>query len=257
MCTLVLAWRVFADAPVAVAANRDEATDRPAEPPSRRGGGADPAFVAPRDAEAGGTWTGYNEHGLYVGLTNRWVGEGADLTGGRSRGLLVEDALRERSAEAAARLVEGAVARHEYEGFAAVLADDRAAFLIEWDGRLRVRGLDPGVHVIVNVGAALGGGGAARDRFAVPPGRRAAGERQADGARRLRAALAPEPGETSAAWLDRAADALADHEYGVCVHGDGFGTRSSSLIALGDEPVYRFADGPPCRTSYARVDEQV
>lgn len=257
MCTLVLAWQVFEESPVAVAANRDEAVDRPSEPPSRRGGGGDPAFVAPRDLEAGGTWTGYNEHGLYVGLTNRWTGEGGEGPGERSRGLLVDDALREADVEAAARLVEDAVERHEYDAFAAVLADDRAAFLAEWDGRLRLVGLEPGVHVVVNVGAALGGGGAVRDRFAVPDDRRETGERQAESARRLRAALAPEPGETATAWLDRAADALADHEYGVCVHGDGYGTRSSSLIALGETRAYRFADGPPCRTAHERVDEQV
>ncbi|MFB6305046.1 MAG: NRDE family protein, partial [Haloferacaceae archaeon] len=151
MCTLALAWQVFAETPVAVAANRDEATDRPSEPPSRRGGDDGAAFVAPRDREAGGTWTGYNEHGLYVGLTNRWVG---GLAGERSRGLLVDDALRRESAEAAARLVESAVERDEYEGFEAVLADERAAFLLEWDGRLTVTRLDPGVHVVVNVGAA-------------------------------------------------------------------------------------------------------
>ncbi|MFB6080985.1 MAG: NRDE family protein [Haloferacaceae archaeon] len=254
MCTLVLAWRVFDDAPVVVAANRDEATGRSSEPPSRRGGGEDPTFVAPRDAEAGGTWIGYNERGLYVGLANRWVG---GLAGERSRGLLVDDALRQPGAEAAVRLIERAVERDEYEGFAAVLADDRGAFLVEWDGRLAVVRLDPGVHVIVNVGAALGGGGATRDRFFVPPDRPEVGERQAENARRVRGALVPEPGETATAWLDRAAAVLADHEFGVCVHGDGYGTRSSSLIALGEEgtATYRFADGPPCRTAYVAVTE--
>ncbi|MFB6157653.1 MAG: NRDE family protein [Haloferacaceae archaeon] len=254
MCTLVLAWQVFEESPVAVAANRDEAVDRPSEPPSRRGGGGDPAFVAPRDLEAGGTWTGYNEHGLYVGLTNRWA-EGP--TGERSRGLLVDDALRERDAEAAARLVESAVERDAYEGFEAVVTDARAAFLLAWDGRLTVTRLDPGVHVVVNVGAALGGGGAARDRFFLPPERPDRGEQQADNARRIRAALAPEPSERAAAWLDRAASVLGDHEYGVCVHGDGFGTRSSSLVVPGADPTYRFADGPPCETPYEPVDEQV
>ncbi|MFB6303715.1 MAG: hypothetical protein ABEH47_01000, partial [Haloferacaceae archaeon] len=117
--------------------------------------------------------------------------------------------------------------------------------------------LDPGVHVVVNVGAALGGGGAVRDRFFVPEERPEAGERQAENARRLRSTLTPEPGETAAAWLDRAASVLADHDYGVCVHGDGYGTRSSSLVAVGESTTYRFADGPPCATEYDTVDEQV
>ena len=50
MCTLVLAWQVFADYPVVVAANRDEALDRPSEPPTRIG--EEPGVVAPRDADA-------------------------------------------------------------------------------------------------------------------------------------------------------------------------------------------------------------
>ena len=123
MCTLVLAWQVFADAPVVVAANRDELLDRPSEPPAVRDW--EPPAVAPLDAEA------------------------------------------------------------------------------------------------------------------------------------VRVALQPEPGEGGEAWLDRAATVIADHEYGVCVHRDGFGTRSSSLLRLGDERVYEFADGPPCRTPYERVDNSI
>jgi uncharacterized protein with NRDE domain len=89
VCTLVIAWQVLADAPVAVAANRDEALARPAEPPELIEG--DPAIVAPRDAEAGGTWLGYNDRRLLVGLSNRWTE--AEIAGERSRGLLVRDLL--------------------------------------------------------------------------------------------------------------------------------------------------------------------
>ncbi|WP_121823548.1 NRDE family protein [Halostella salina] len=246
MCTLTLAWRVFEDAPVAVAANRDELVDRPSEPPAAIED--DPRVVAPRDAEAGGTWIGYNEHGLLVAVTNRWVD--ADLAGDRSRGLLVRDALRHGSAEAAARFVEREAGDHEFDGFNLLLADADAALLFEWDGSLRFSRLDPGVHVVVNVGA--------DGRFDVPDARPEAGGEQADNARRVRTALTPEPGETAAAWLDRAGDVLGDHEYGVCVHGDGFGTRSSSLIAIGaDGARYRFADGPPCETAYREVEGQI
>jgi uncharacterized protein with NRDE domain len=274
VCTLTLAWQVFADSPVVVAANRDESTDRPSEPPARVDD--DPAVVAPRDAEAGGTWIGYNEHGLFAGVTNRWVD--ADLAAERSRGLLVRDALREPDAESAARTVERAVRETEYDGFNLVLADQRAAFSIEWDGHLHVRQFDPGVHVVVNVGA--------DDSFVIPASRPEAGERQAESARRVRERLRPEPGETAGSWLDRAADVLRDHEYGVCVHGDvsernsdgspdanasggGFGTRSSSLISIGrtdDRPgreddglpaSYRYADGPPCETPYRPVESHL
>ncbi|MFW5940095.1 MAG: NRDE family protein [Halolamina sp.] len=243
MCTLTLAWQVFEDAPVVVAANRDEQRDRPSEPPTRVDD--DPAVIAPRDARAGGTWLGYNESGLFVGVTNRWTD--ADLAGERSRGLLVRDTLREPSAEDAARLVENAVEEHEYAGFNLVLADEHAAFLLEWDGRLLVRRLDPGVHVVVNVGAS--------DAPAIPTREPERGQEQAVDAAAVRTELLPEPDETSDAWLDRAKAVLGDHEFGVCVHENGYGTVSASTLALGADGAvqFDFADGPPCETAFDPV----
>jgi len=241
VCTFTLAWQVFADAPVVVAANRDELLGRDAEPPATRDW--ERPVVAPVDAEAGGTWIGYNDAGVLVSVTNRWTD--ADLAGDRSRGLLVRDALRHDSAEAAVRYVERDLDGRAYEGFNLVAADATAALLVEWDGRRRVGTLDPGVHVVVNVGS--------DGAYTVPAARQAAGERQAANADRLRRHLRPEPGEGSRAWLDRAAAAISDHEFGVCVHGDGFGTRSSSLIRLGETREYEYADGPPCETDFEPV----
>ncbi|WP_251330378.1 NRDE family protein [Haloplanus pelagicus] len=252
MCTLTFAWQVFPDAPVLVAANRDERRDRASEPPTRTG--ADPTVIAPRDAEAGGTWIGHNDAGLFVGITNRWL---ADPVAERSRGLLVTDALRESDARSAARLVEHSVDTHGYDGFNLVVADRTAAYLFEWDGRLRTHHLDPGVHVVVNSGAALGGGGAMIDAFHTPDGNPDRAERaaeQAANAREVRTALTPEPGETADRWLDRAAGVLGDHDFGVCIHEDGYGTRSSSLLHLDDDGwTYRFAGGAPCETPYRPV----
>jgi uncharacterized protein with NRDE domain len=249
VCTLAVAWRALADAPVAVAANRDEALDRPAEPPARRTFDG-VAAVAPRDARAGGTWLGYNDHGVVVAVTNRW---GVGVDGGRSRGLLVGDALAARSAAAARETVERAVEREEYAGFEVVVADADGATLLEWTGRLAARPLAPGVSVVVNVGAALADG----ETFGDETDDRAAA--QAGDARRLRDHLAVDGDERAGAWLDRAGAALGDHAFGACVHGDGFGTRSSSLLALRADGrrEYRFADGPPCETPYRAVDEHL
>jgi len=245
VCTLALAWQVFADAPVVVAANRDEKMGRPSEPPGRFR--EEPTAIAPRDGTAGGTWIGYNEAGLFVGITNRWV----DREGGRSRGKLVADCLGCHSADEAVEHVRESIIQHEYAGFNLIIADAERAVLLEWDGEVSVTDFQPGVHVVVNVGA--------DGDFFVPEARPDVGSQQADNATALQAALEPEPGETAADWLDRAGAALGDHEYGVCVHGDGFGTRSASLIRLeyGSEELvghYWFADGPPCRTEFERVD---
>jgi len=281
VCTLTIAWDAFASAPVVVAANRDELRDRPSEPPERRpvagvaaGGRAAPTTaVAPRDARAGGTWIGANDAGVFAGLTNRWV-EG--LAAERTRGEIVDECLRRPTAAGAVRAVERAVEATEYDGFNLVVADawrpgeddpaadagdvaaDRdapAAVLLEWDGSLRVTHLDPGVHVVVNVGC--------DGACAAPADRADAAARQADDARGVREALRPEPGESPDAWLARAQAVLADHDYGVCVHGSAdpadppadFGTRSSSALVLGERSRYEFADGPPCEAAFETVAE--
>ena len=253
MCTLTLAWRAFGDAPVALAANRDEALDRPAEPPAVR----DPArsdgvrYVAPRDPEAGGTWIGLSESGVAVAVTNRWLD--VDRAGDRSRGLLVRDCLEADSAEAAVRAVERDLESRSYDGFNLVLADCAAAFCLSYDGTLAVTRLDPGVHVVGNVGGVVNGA----ERFAVPERRREFGAERVDSARRVAAELVPEPGESGTAWLDRASAVLADHEYGACLHRDGFGTRSFTRIRTAADPEagpeFAYADGPPCETTAERV----
>ena len=257
MCTLTLGWRAFEDAPVVVAANRDERLGRPSEPPAVVDD--DPSFLAPRDAEAGGTWIGYNESGVLAAITNRWI----NVPGGgeRSRGLLVRDVLGAESTHEARAVVDDAIAADTYDGFNLVVAErggpstpgDPTALYFEWDGDLRVRRLDPGIHIVVNVG--IDGEYFEPDR---DPDR---GAEQAGNATRLRNALTPDSGELVAAWRSRAADALGDHDYGVCIHEPdrGFGTRSSSLFTLyadgtGD---IRYTDGPPCETAFRRIEGQV
>jgi len=249
VCTLVFAWQAFPDSPIVVAANRDEALDRPSVPPETVG--TDPVILAPRDEEAGGTWIGVSDRDVFVAITNRWID--ADRVGDRSRGLLVRDALACESGEAAVRYVEDDLNERTYEPFNLVVADPTGALFVEYDGGLSIRTLDPGVHVVGNTGAD------GQYVFPAGPARlREAAKRQADNVDRLRAHLQPEPGEAAGAWLDRAATAIRDHEFGVCVHGDGFGTRSSSLLSVGVGGVsYRYADGPPCETDYRLVDAEL
>jgi uncharacterized protein with NRDE domain len=224
---LILAWRVFGDAPVAAAANRDEATDRPSRPPGVLDD--DPLVIAPQDEEAGGTWIGYNEHGVFVAITNRRT----DLEGERSRGLLVRDALTRATAADALAHVRAELAERQYAGFNLVVADARDATLVEWDGVLRSTDLEPGIHIVVNAGLDDSDEKAAAIRDA-------AEGIDADDARE---------------WLDEVVPVLRDHDLGACVHGDGFGTRSSSLLVVGADgrASYRFADGPPCETEYRPV----
>ncbi|WP_435096039.1 NRDE family protein [Halarchaeum sp. P4] len=223
MCTLALAWRVYDDAPIVAAANRDEALGRPSTPPAVTGD--DPRVLAPRDEEAGGTWTGVTDTGLYVAVTNRW----SDLTGERSRGLLVDDALRAGDAAAARDTVEREVAARDYAGFNLVVADAEDAFLLRWDGDLTSEALSPGVHVATTTGAP-----------------------DAEGRKcRVHEALTDRRPRTAAGFRGRAKRVLANHDVRACLHGHGYGTRSSTIVTVGRRGSrYEFADGPPCRTPY-------
>src|ERR1700691_1210480 len=96
MCTLAVAVGVSPSIRLVVAANRDEMLARPAVPPFLWPGA--PRVISPRDEVALGTWLGLNEHGLFVGVTNR-AGAPPDRSL-RSRGILVAESLRARSAAA-------------------------------------------------------------------------------------------------------------------------------------------------------------
>ncbi len=244
VCTLVLAWQVFDDAPIAAAANRDERVDRPSRPPATIDD--DPRVVAPTDEEAGGTWIGYNDAGVFVAITNRRRDPetGAGFEPDRSRGLLVRDALAAESHHEAVSTVRDELAARAYDGFNLVVADAGDATLLEWDGVLRATHFDPGVHVVVNDGYEGATETADRVREAVRPVPR--GDPTGDADR----------GEEVSAWFETAAAALEDHDLGACVHGEGYATRSSSLISIDATGAgrYRFADGPPCETDYEDVE---
>ena len=154
MCTLIVATRVWRQSPLIVAANRDERLGRPSRAPALVVQ-AGVRFYAPRDLQSGGSWIGVNAHRLFVGITNRFTGS-ASPRAGRSRGLLVLDALTEDSAAHAVRRVASeAPTRHD--PFHLVMADTNEAHLVWSDGvRLRHETLAPGIHVITerSLGAA-------------------------------------------------------------------------------------------------------
>jgi uncharacterized protein with NRDE domain len=171
MCTLIVLHRCVAGKPLVVAANRDEFFARPAEGPAIRSARSG-RVLAPRDLEAGGSWVGLSERGVFAGLTNlrpiagaparRALGEagdGMEVREGRgepgasplrSRGEVVMAALEARSAEEAAetlsRLEEGL-----YNPFQLFVGDARTAALLVYRDRPRIFALEPGLHVVGNI----------------------------------------------------------------------------------------------------------
>jgi uncharacterized protein with NRDE domain len=100
VCTLAVFLGVFPDAPLVVAANRDEFLARATAPPGLLRTESPRAFGG-RDLIAAGTWLGVNEAGLIAGMLNRRTTSTLDPTC-RSRGQLCLDMLAHTSAMDAA-----------------------------------------------------------------------------------------------------------------------------------------------------------
>ena len=104
MCTLIVLHRCVPGSPLVIAANRDEFLDRPAEGPAVRKR-ASGSILAPLDLEAGGTWLGVNDRGVFVGLTNLRPAA-ADAAGLEHAGKRTRDATHASGVASASRILD-------------------------------------------------------------------------------------------------------------------------------------------------------
>lgn len=219
MCLIAWSWRQHPDYPLVVLANRDEAHARPSAP-AHWWERSDPPILAGRDLQAGGTWLGLTPAGHFAALTNR---PGAADAGAPSRGGLAVRCLNESMSTERARAELEPVAT-DYAGFNLLVGDGGSlAFL---SNREPARTLGVGVHAMAN--------GALDEP--IPKVERLAGllRRWAD------AAAAPAFDD----WLEALADArplegrLAHSA--VFVEGERYGTRASTVVAVGADGRVRF-----------------
>lgn len=146
MCLLAMLWRMIDDAPLVVAANREEAYARGGLAPRVQGTGV--KFVAGTDPVAGGTWLGVNEHGLLIAITN---GSSGDVpVAPRSRGLLARDLLACPDVRSASKAAVVAFATKQYAGCNLVLADAERLEIAHHADWLRIHPLPPGLYVLTN-----------------------------------------------------------------------------------------------------------
>jgi hypothetical protein len=240
MCLLALEYRTFAEAPILVAANREEYFNRPATVPAVQP--SRPRVLCGLDSRAGGTWLGVNEHGLLVGVTNRLKRDLPERP--RSRGLLCRELLACHGAQVAAALAMRELATGHYAGANFLCVDARFGVAIEAGDQLRSVDLSPGLHLLTN--------GDLNDR---------------DDPRQfyVRQLLVQRFPSRADEFIARAKEICAvgrDDETGLTVilRGDDRGTVSSTLIALAREPeksIYLHAAGPPDRASYEDYSEQL
>ncbi|MCI0459803.1 MAG: NRDE family protein [Gemmataceae bacterium] len=231
MCLLALFFRAVDDAPLIAGANREESYARPGEPPRLLDGPCRAA--AGIDPTAGGTWLGVNEFGVLAAVTNR--PRASVPAQPRSRGLLVRDLLGCPSAAAAQELATRELSSGRYAGCNIVVADSERAVVLHAAEWLRVQMLPPGLHVLAN--------------------------------RDINQESDPRVGY-SLWWLGQRNYARADdcvtalkelcascggEGPPICLHGQGRGTVSSSILVLPRalaRGTYLHAQGSPDRTPY-------
>ena len=258
MCLLIALFQVVDDAPLIVAANRDEQFARPAVTMTvlRE---RDPRVLGGRDELAGGTWLAVNEHGVVAGLTNQPTLGARDLTK-RSRGELPLAFAAYSSAEEAVTRVGATLDPAAYNPCWLLVGDRHALFSVGLAGgpHPEVERLAPGVHVLENLPLGAPSAKVARVTQLV------ARERAAQAARDGRSA------ETAQSVADALAEVLRDHEpatelaagenparplafTAACVHGEEYGTRSALIVTVPGTPGaprLRVADGPPCEVPF-------
>jgi len=254
VCTIVALFGVHREHPLLVAANRDEFYARPTAGPTALLEA--PRTVGGRDLSKGGTWMAVTQGGLVVAVTNQ-RSYGVHDAALRSRGELVLETARKGSFEAATAYLRAVDAR-DYNAFNLLFGDARSlavAYARRETREVAIERLDAGTWILAN------------DRIGSPEFPKTA--RAAALAARLERPSFPE-------LADAAHTMLADHELpplekvpppphgshwphellqklqALCIHTPAYGTRSSTLVAVGDGRVdrYLFADGPPCTTPF-------
>ena len=124
MCLLIAISGVVADAPLLIAANRDEFYDRDAVNLTVLQD-TEPRMLGGRDLVAGGTWLAVNEHGVVAALTNKPT-DGQRDPAKRSRGEIPLLLAAQPSASAAVDALESAFAPDAFNPCWVLVGDRRA-----------------------------------------------------------------------------------------------------------------------------------
>ena len=252
MCLLVALHEVHPDAPLIVAANRDELLARDATAMTVLDEGP-PRVLGGRDHLAGGTWLAINERPLVAGLTNRPSRERSKAP--RSRGEWPLFLSRFDSAAEAAGAFTAEIDPQEYNPGWVLAGDGRRLFYVDMTGETaEAVELEPGVHILENraLGAPSPKVDLVRERL------RGIGSARGDGLiERLRTLLASHevPAGASSRQGSGERPVRPPAARAACVHLGAYATRSSTLVlaAPGETPRVWSSDGPPCTAPLVEV----
>ena len=145
MCVILFAAGAHPRYPLIVAANRDEAYDRPAAPAAFWSD--HPHVYGGRDLELGGTWLALSTSGRFAAITNYRQGHRI-ARAPRSRGELTRDVLT-GSTEVAPYLAQASRRGADYGGYSLIAGTPQQLFFCSNRGE-SFAAIEPGVHGLSN-----------------------------------------------------------------------------------------------------------
>jgi len=233
MSLVALVYQLVPDSPILVAANREESLDRVCPAPTIQSG--KPRILASFDPKSKGTYLGVNQRGmLAAAIPRRKFGT---AIGTKSRSLLCREILKSTSARAAVDLAVNQLQTDQYDGVNLVIADSDSGWVVHSSTQTEVVELSPGLNIIGHYNL----------------------DDPRDGrvglARRL---LTLQTLDSPVKFLALASKVFARgmSEPGrpsMVIREPGYGTVSSTLIALGKKPrdaIYQYAAGSPDAVKY-------
>lgn len=228
MCTV--SWAATPDG-YELFCNRDERRSRtPAHAPSLRTSRG-VRFVAPTDAEAGGTWIAVNEHGLTLCLLNRYADIVASAVSAyRSRGLLLPD-LMDHSDPAEVMRAVARTALSQFQPFTLLaLAPGAEPAVVGWTGERLLISEEDCDSLMPLTSSSFASGDVARARKELFRDMAGSARPTADLLVRFQRSHHPEPGS-----------------YSVCMHRADASTVSFSRVTVTPYSVaFFYQPGPPC-----------
>lgn len=146
MCLILVAYRIHAEFPLIVVANRDEFYDRPTEIasiwPEQSG------ILAGRDLQAQGTWLGVTASGRFAAVTN-YRGDDTVASASTSRGSLVAEFLGSEQ-KSAAYLPKLIACSDSYQGYNLLVFDGENLAYASNRGSDRLQQLSSGIYGLSN-----------------------------------------------------------------------------------------------------------
>jgi uncharacterized protein with NRDE domain len=210
MCLIAIAVHASPRYPIVIAANRDEFYDRPTRP--LHVWDDDPNIAGGRDLRAGGSWLAVTRDGRFAAVTNiRGLDEAPNP---RSRGELVGNFVRSRIPPLA---YAEEIRPEEYAGFHLIVGDRRTVAHVATDAPARL--LDDGIFAVSNAPAEV-------DWPKIVIAREAM-------ARSLDGRLI----DDLMRFLTTPRGGPIEEEVFVSFPEHGYGTRSSTVVVIGDDEI--------------------